>query len=372
MPEMTTLAHDILSLVRIPSVTGSETALADHLEARLSGRAVAQGSLLQRRDDSLILLPKDRALGPSGGGERPLIVLAGHIDTVPRGDAPEPGLQDGRVMGRGACDMKAGVAVMMNLAEELPARAGFADRAYVFYTGRGGICGRATRSRPSCRGNPGCGQRIWQSLLEPTNGHLELGCNGSIHIGVTVHGKACHSARPWKGLHPLQAVLPWLEEILQRSPREAEIHGVVFREVVTLTTVHAGEARNVVPASMTLNLNLRYPPDRSPAEAEEFALSLCPAEAEVRVLDHSPVGRIDLEAPLYRHLCDSTGLPRRAKQGWTDVARFTAAGVPALNWGPGDPELAHSGSECVEVDSADQCLSGMKRFFLGPGPLMLA
>jgi succinyl-diaminopimelate desuccinylase len=284
---------------------------------------------------------------------------------------------------------------MLALAEQVSPEAGFCRRAFMFYTGEEGPA-EANALRNILKCEPWLRRADLAILLEPTHGDLELGCNGSIHIGVTFRGKACHSARPWLGLHPLQAALPWFDRILRHPIREVEISGAVFREVVTLTTVHAGEARNVIPGTLAVNLNLRYAPDRSYEEAERLAWSLCPegtvrgqggsngpagnpegseaageskeSPVEAVLLDHSPAGRIDLEAPLYRHLCQSTGLPRRAKQGWTDVARFTACGVPALNWGPGDPELAHTREEWVGIEEAERCFGSMKAFFLGEGP----
>jgi succinyl-diaminopimelate desuccinylase len=368
---MSTLAESILALVRIPSVTDQEKPLADALERRLRQGSATTAHRCERIGDSLILLP------PEEENPRPLVVLAGHIDTVPRGEAPEPYEEGGTIYGRGAADMKAGVAVMLALAEGIANEDGFARRAFVFYAGEeGSVKGNALagilESMPLLRS---AGLAI---LLEPTKGDLELGCNGSIHLAVTFHGKACHSARPWMGVHPLKGALGWLEATLRHPVRAVEISGAVFREVVTLTTLHSGDVRNVVPATLSVNLNLRYPPDRTPEEAEAYAFSLCPRglaappggrpEAESVILDHSPAARVDLSAPLYRYLCESTGLPRRGKQGWTDVARFTAWGVPALNWGPGDPELAHTTEESVDAASAEVCLERMRGFLLGPGP----
>lgn len=364
---MDTLSQDILALVATPSETGREKDLADLLERRLRNGPAARGTALARHGDSLVLRPS--RCDP----ERPLIVLAGHIDTVPRGEAPEAELRDGVVVGRGSSDMKAGVAVMLHLAERIPPEEGFAERAFVFYAGEEGSA--ASNALPMvldseewlCRADLAL-------LLEPTSGCLELGCNGSIHAGVTVRGRACHSARPWQGTHPLLHALPWIDRMLHHPIRVAEIEGVVFREVVSLTTAHAGEVRNVIPGSMDFNLNLRYPPDRAPEQAEALIQGLCAGaggnagNANTVILDHSPAGKIDASAPLYRYLCESTGLPRRAKQGWTDVARFTARGVPALNWGPGDPELAHTRDERVEVDSVRACLEQMRTFLVSRGP----
>jgi succinyl-diaminopimelate desuccinylase len=362
---MSTLAQDLFTLVGIPSVSGEEQEIAGFLEARLRETAVAAGNVVVRVEDSVLLLPGPEA----AAGGRPLAVLAGHIDTVPRGEAPAPSMADGRVVGRGSADMKAGLAVMLHLASSLPASEGFASRAYVFYSGEEGSAAGNALPRILAAW-PQLTRAGLAILLEPTSGDLELGCNGSIHCEVSFRGRACHSARPWSGLHPLQPALPWIERILHHPIRAAEVGGVVFREVASLTRLRAGEVRNVIPGELVLNLNVRYAPDRDPAGAEDYALSLCPPpeEAESRVVDHSPAGRIDSDAPLYRHLCESTGLPRRAKQGWTDVARFTSAGVPALNWGPGNPELAHTAEEYVPLDEVDRTFRMMAAFFSGPGP----
>jgi succinyl-diaminopimelate desuccinylase len=429
------LGEEILALVRVRSVTGTEATLAGLLESRLRAGAAGRVHQVIRVDDTLLLVPNTLMFpdGQSVGG-RSIVVLAGHIDTVPQGEAPEPALRDGQVLGRGACDMKAGVAAMLQLAETLDPAAGFAHRVFVFYAGEEGPAaqnGLATvlADYPWLRG---AGLAL---LLEPTSGDLELGCSGSMHLTVTFHGKACHSARPWTGEHPLRHALPWLAEILARPIREAQIAGVVFRELVIPTRLRAGEVRNVVPGTLEVNLNLRYPPDRTPEEAEDLARSLFPAgtvfrrfgrrpstdgprfladeledgsagngegiaagpqnaggtsavevkspgtETEpqtagdpipgsitVELADHSPAGRIDLDAPLYQHLLESTGLPRRAKQGWTDVARFSVFGVPALNWGPVDPAYAHTKDEFVGIAEAEQFVARMRAYLLGPGP----
>lgn len=409
---MNDLGNEILDLVRVGSVTGHEAGLADRLERRLREGTAGRRHDILRRGHTLVVSPRGPGLGapaPASGSaadpdapdppvsapRRPMLLLAGHIDTVPRADAPDPARIGERVIGRGACDMKAGVAVMLSLLEELDPDEGFADRVYLFYEGEEGPASgnglrRILEEEPwLCRARLGI-------LLEPTRGELELGCNGSIHVTVTFTGRPCHSARPWMGRHPLADALRWFEEVLALPPRDASIAGVTFREVVTLTRLKAGEVRNVVPGTLEANLNLRYPPDRSRAEAETLLRSILPegakrggfvidAEADAdaganakavasspavtaELADHSPPGRIDLDDPFYRHLLESTGLPRRAKQGWTDVARLTAHGIPALNWGPGDPELAHTRDEFVDLAEAERCLAAMRHYLLGPGP----
>lgn len=374
------LATELLGLLEIPSVTGAESALAEALDSRFRKRLPA-GLTARRFGDSVVVAPHTVF---QGDGVRPLVVLAGHIDTVPIGEAWPPELRGDRIFGRGAADMKAGVAVMLRLLETLPPDAGFADRAYVFYAGEEGPA--ANNDLPNVLAAvPRLESADLAILLEPTAGALELGCQGSLHAQVTFRGRPCHSARPWLGLHPLPAALPWLEQVLRHPMRPVRIQGVEFIEVVTLTLLRSGEARNVLPGELMVNLNLRYPPDRTAEEAEAFARSLCPAPrplvessgpergeeevgVEVEILDHAVAGAIPMEAPFYRHLLETTGLPRRAKQAWTDVARFSVLGVPALNWGPGDPRLAHTRDEEIEIAHLDEVYRQMERFLSGPGP----
>ena len=393
---MRNLGDEILDLVRIDSVTGHEAELADRLERRLRGGPAGRGHDLRRVGDALVVSPRGMAGGETAApssrrsGSRPAILLAGHIDTVPRADAPDPAWREGRIVGRGACDMKAGIAVMLTLLEQMEPAEGFADRVFVFYDGEEGPAS-GNGLRQVMEAEPWLQRARLGLLLEPTRGELELGCNGSIHVHVTFTGRPCHSARPWMGRHPLADALPWFEKILRHPSRDAVIAGVTFREVVTLTRLKAGEVRNVVPGTLEANLNLRYPPDRSREDAEMLLRSVLPEGARCRgfvtgsattneawaeslppvtaeLADHSPPGRIDLEDPFFRELLEASGLPRRAKLGWTDVARLTAYGIPALNWGPGDPELAHTRDEFVDVAEAERCLAAMQRFLAGPGP----
>lgn len=386
------LATELLGLLEIPSVTGSEGALAGALESRFRTRIPA-GLSVHRFGDSVVVAPHSVFELPSSAAtmKRPLVVLAGHIDTVPIGEAWPPALRGDRIFGRGSADMKAGVAVMLRLIEEVPTDTGFADRAYVFYAGEEGPADK--NELPNVlNAVPRLKRADLAILLEPTAGVLELGCQGSLHALVTFRGRPCHSARPWLGLHPLPAALPWLAKVLRHPMRRVQIQGVEFIEVVTLTQLQSGEARNILPGTLAVNLNLRYPPDRTAAEAEAFARSLCPEprplrEAageipsagenrsseeevgiEVEIMDHAVAGAIPMDAPLYRHLIESTGLPRRAKQAWTDVARFSMLGVPALNWGPGDPRLAHTREEEVEIAQLEDVFAQMASFLTGPGP----
>lgn len=368
---MANLEREILGLVEIESVTRNEARLAGILESRWTnsapGRTVAGTHAVRRIGDSLLVTRHGTPAETAGG--RPRVVLAGHIDTVPLADCVAPAIHEGRVFGRGACDMKAGVAVMLALLEETDPDEGFAERSYIFYAGEeGGADGnelnRVLDEEPWLRSVD------LAILLEPTAAALELGCQGSMHVEVEFLGQACHSARPWLGRNPLEHALPWLDRMLHHPYREVALEGVTYKELFSLTQVHMGASRNVIPAALVANLNFRYAPDRSPEDAERFVAGFFPAAtiANSRIVDHAPAGAVRSDDPLYRHLLESTGLPRRAKQAWTDVARFSAFGVPALNWGPGDPGLAHTKNESVEIAESYATLESMRRFLLGPGP----
>ncbi len=384
---MRNLAEEILELVRVPSPTGQERALADLLEARLCACSDATGNRLLRLHNTLVYGPAHLMAGSrstEAAPSRPLVLIAGHIDTVPQADAPEPAMHGTRITGRGAVDMKAGLAVLLRLAETLPAGAGFADRVFILYEGEEGSEEEngLRRVLETCGWMRNAGLAL---LLEPSGGALELGCKGSIHLEVAFRGQSCHSARPWLGRHPLHDAIPWMQSILDLPIRDAEVGGVVFREVVTLTTLAAGVVRNTVPDTMRVNMNLRYAPDRGPDDALACALSLLPEGcavqghpgmpgdaagseiapgAEAVLIGHSRAGEVRVDAPLMRRLIRYTGLPRRAKQGWTDVARFTAAGIPAVNWGPGDSGLCHTAGEFADAAEAEDCLEMMRRFLL--------
>ncbi len=371
---MSDIAKTLEDLVRIESVTGNEGPVAGYVEARLAA-ATGRGQRLRRWDDGIVLGPET-----PGSSGRPLVVMAGHLDTVPLGKAWPPRVKDGWLHGRGAVDMKAGLAVMIHIAEELAADDGFSERAFVFYLGEEGPA-EGNSLGPLLQAESWLTDAGLALIHEPTDGDLELGCKGTLHCRVVFEGRSCHSARPWMGNHPLPAALDWMGAVLSQEERAVEIAGVTFREIVTITEVRAGEAKNIVPARLEVNLNLRYAPDRTPENAEAYARSLCPppgawqpegvsepVQVSVEVTDHAAPGQVDLSQPLLRHLLETTALPRRAKQGWTDVARFTSLGVPAVNWGPGKAELCHRADEAVELATVATCRDRVLQFLAGPGP----
>jgi succinyl-diaminopimelate desuccinylase len=340
-------APDLLAstaeLVAIPSESHGERAIVDHLEHEL-GRTPLD---VARVGENLVARTH---LG------RPLrLVLAGHTDTVPANGNLEARVEGDVLWGLGAADMKGGLAVMLELARAVPEPA--IDVSYVFYAGEevapdhNGL-GHLFRDRPDLVAGDVA------ILGEPTGGDIEAGCQGTMRIEVTLVGTRAHTARPWMGrnaIHRLGAVLRLVESFEERRP---VLDGCEFREALQAVAVGGGVAGNVVPDVATLTLNRRFAPDRTPAEAEaEVGALLAPAldeGDEVRVVDLAPAATPGLDHPVLAAIVERHQLPVRAKLGWTDVARFTSAGMPACNLGPGDATVAHTAQERVDRASLDR------------------
>uniref|UniRef100_A0A832HZY8 Succinyl-diaminopimelate desuccinylase n=1 Tax=Eiseniibacteriota bacterium TaxID=2212470 RepID=A0A832HZY8_UNCEI len=331
------LADLLETLVNIPSVTGQEAAIADFVAGRLTARAA--GEVL--RDGNGVVWR-----GPRRG--RPLVVLAGHLDTVPPNGNARARRDGDRLYGLGATDMKGGDAVMLALLETLDPAALAFDVAAVFYDAEEGPAagnglGRLLAAMPWLR------EARLAVLLEPTDGAVEMGCNGILNVEVTVRGVAAHSARPWTGVNAVERAAPWLAEITRVPPVAETVQGIEYRETLALTTLHAGRTRNVVPDTLVANLNHRFPPSRTMAEAEARLRARVPADFEFTVVDRAEPGLVCLDRPEVRAFVERFRLPVAGKQGWTDVARFTSAGIAAFNYGPGVPDLCHQAGEYCPI-----------------------
>ena len=355
MPMIARSRTDLLeTLVNIPSETGSEARIAGFLSERLA--AVGRGEIL-RSGHSLVWR------GPRGG--RPLVVLAGHVDTVPANGNAVARIEDGKLFGVGSTDMKSGDAVLLRLVEELePDQARF-DLAAVFYDAeegpaQGNGLGRVLREMSWLA------EAALAVLLEPTDLKVELGCIGTMNAEVRVRGKAAHSARPWLGVNAVERAAPWLVQVTKFPVTPASVQGIEYRETLQVTTLQAGAARNVVPESLVANLNYRFPPDRTVAAAEARLRSLVPPEFELEIADVAPPGRVCLDDPAVSEFVRRFGLKVAGKQGWTDVARFTEAGIPAFNFGPGIPELAHQRDEHCPLANLEPAFRHLADFLRGP------
>jgi succinyl-diaminopimelate desuccinylase len=329
------LAERTLQLVNVPSESRSEVALVALVRELLPGDALF--------DDGEVLLYGD----PSAP-----VVLAGHLDTVPaQGNIPGR-LADGAVHGLGASDMKAGIAVMIELARAgLPAR-------YLFFTREEVPVDESPL--PALFESGLIGDAQLAVVLEPTDCILHAGCLGNIQARVTFRGESAHSARPWTGVNAIHELVRGLAPLVRLEPLDVELDGLVFREVVSAVRVDGGIAANVIPAEAHAELNFRYAPGRTRAAAEARLASLVP-HGELDILSNSPSAPPSLTNPLLGRLREL--VPEVApKQAWTPVAQFAEQGIDAVNYGPGATAYAHRRDEQVPVANLERCYETLRAF----------
>jgi succinyl-diaminopimelate desuccinylase len=341
------------------SVSGGEGPLADAVEAVLR----AQPRLEVLRDGNCVVARTTL------GRER-RVVLAGHLDTVPLADPPNlpTRLVDGELWGRGTVDMKAGLVVFLALAAELgrPGTEPTSDVTWVFYdqeeveAHKSGL-GRLAAHRPDLLAAD------FAIVGEPSYAGIEGGCNGTIRVEVRTHGVAAHSARAWAGVNAIHLAAPILDRLASYQAREVEVDGLVYRESLGAVGIQGGWAGNVVPDACTVVVNYRFAPSTTSAEAEAHLRELFDG-FEVVVTDAADGARPGLDAPLAQAFADAvlgvTGGAAKPKYGWTDVARFSALGIPAVNFAPGDPLLAHKADERVPVAQLAQCRDALRAWLL--------
>ncbi|MFC5501015.1 succinyl-diaminopimelate desuccinylase [Lysinimonas soli] len=332
-------------LVDIESVSGGETAIADAVEAAL--RPLAHLEVI-RDGDAVVArtrLARERR-----------VVIAGHLDTVPvNGNLPSR-LEGDTLWGRGTVDMKGGCAVMLALAASITEPV--VDVTWVFYdheeveSSLNGL-GRLARNRPELLAAD------FAILGEPSNGEVEGGCNGTLRADITARGRRAHSARAWMGENAIHALAPVLTRLAAHQPESIEVDGLVYREGLNAVGISGGVAGNVIPDEAVVHINYRFAPSRDAAEAEAVVRGLFP-DFQVDIVDLAEGARPGLDAPLARAFVAAVGGEARPKYGWTDVARFSALGIPAVNYGPGDPSLAHADDERVPVEQIERCERGLR------------
>jgi succinyl-diaminopimelate desuccinylase len=349
------LAARTLELVDIPSESGHEAEIREHL-LRLVPAAL---SAEYAHDDAFLFVP-DRRPGV------PLVVLAGHYDTVPaQGNLPGR-ITDGAVHGLGASDMKGGVAVAVELVRALAEEAPGAYDVGLLLFGREELPAEHN-PLPALFADSGAVREVALAiLLEPTDGRLQLGCLGNVVANLVFHGTSGHAARPWLADNAIEHAVRGLAPIVSLERREAVAGGLTFYEVVSATRLAAGIADNVVPDRASAMLNLRYPPDRTPAEAEAYLESLVPAGATLEIVSHAPPGAVVSDSPLVQALRRVGELDVEAKLAWTNVADFTSRGIDAVNFGPGHTAYAHRRDELVEVAALVHAYETLRRFLAGP------
>lgn len=317
-------------LVDFPSVSGDEQALADAVEAALRGYPHLT---VDRYGNNVV------ARTNLGRAER--VVLAGHLDTVPIADNL-PSYVDGDLLyGCGTSDMKSGVAVALRLAATLPEPN--RDLTYVFYdceeveAHRNGL-GHLAKDRPDWLAAD------FAVLMEPSGAMVEGGCQGTLRAQIRLSGVRAHAARSWLGDNAIHHAAEVLTRLATYEPRRVEIDGLEYREGLNAVRIDGGVAGNVIPDECVVTINFRYAPDRSEAEAEKHVREVFDG-FELTVTDFAPGALPGLSQPAAQAFLAATGGQARAKFGWTDVARFSALGVPAVNYGPGDPDFAHKRDE---------------------------
>lgn len=337
-------------LVDVPSVSGTERGLADAVEHRLRARPW----LTVDRDGDAVVARTDL-----GCGRR--VILAGHLDTVPIADNV-PSHRDGdRIYGCGSSDMKSGCAVMLELAETLDQPT--CDVSYIYYDNEEVEAARNGLGRLAVH-HPGWLEADLAVLLEPTDGKVEAGCQGTLRAEVAVPGRRAHSARSWLGANAIHAAAPLLARLADYQPRTVSIDGCTYREGLSAVAISGGVAGNVVPDLCTVTVNFRFAPDRSEAQSLEHVQEVL-SPYDVRRTDSAPAALPRLEAPAVRDFIAVVGGAPVAKYGWTDVSRFAALGIAAVNYGPGDPNLAHTPGESVEVARVEQCAATLRRYLGG-------
>ncbi len=353
----TRLARRTLELCRIASPIGEERELADHVERW--ARAWFPPEEVYRLGHSLVL--------GNLRDTRPTVALVGHLDTVPaHPEDREARLEGGRVYGLGSSDMKGGLAVMMALAEDLPRAELPVNLVVVLYEREEGPYLESGLG-PLFEERPELGRVKFGIAMEPTDGVVQVGCVGSLHVTLRFHGRSAHSARPWQGENAIHKAGPLLAELLARPRREVVQDGFTFYEVMSITKVSGGRARNVVPERMELNLNYRFAPGKTVEQAQQDVRELVGEAAEVEFTDLAPSGRVCADNPLYQRLMALTGLPAESKQAWTDVARFAEFGVDAVNYGPGETAQAHQANESAPIAALGEAYEKLARFLKEAG-----
>jgi succinyl-diaminopimelate desuccinylase len=347
------LEADVAELTRvicdIESVSGNEAALADAIEA-----ALRKYSHLE------VIRDGDAVVARTNQNKGSRVVIAGHIDTVPvANNLPVQMLSMEReqvLYGRGTVDMKAGVAVQLKLAATIaqPNR----DVTWIFYdheeveSHKNGL-GRLAKNHPDLL------KASFAILCEPTSAQVEGGCNGTMRVELRFSGLKAHSARPWMGKNAIHAAADALQVLSSYEPEEVSVDGLIYRESLSAVLINGGIATNVIPDQCTVSVNYRFAPSKSASDAEGHLREIFPG-VELAVVDVAEGARPGLDQPEAASFVAATKTTPKPKYGWTDVARFSALGIPAVNFGPGDPSKAHADDEAVPVSQIYACESALR------------
>lgn len=337
-------------LCDIESVSGNERQIADAIEAALIGLPHLE---VTRSGDTVV--------ARTNRGRDRRVLIAGHVDTVPVNSNLPVRIEGSFLVGRGTVDMKSGLAVQLKLAAEITDP--IVDVTWIWYDHEeveaelNGL-GRLARERPDLL------EGDFAILGEPTNAKIEGGCNGTLRVDLTTRGKRAHSARAWVGINAIHLASPILSVLASYEPNEVEVEGLVFRESLGAVGIRGGIAGNVIPDECTVTVNYRFAPDKTGEEAiahvRELMSGIRDVEIEFSVTDLAEGARPGLDAPLAQEFVTAVGGTPHPKYGWTDVARFSALGIPAVNYGPGDSLLAHADDERVDTAQITECERGLR------------
>ena len=349
------LEGDVVELTRaicdIESVSGNEKELADAIE-----------SALARYDHLEIIRDGDAIVARTHFGHANRVIIAGHIDTVPVADNLPTKLlpmeREQVLWGRGTVDMKAGVAVQLKLAAAMTKANTNKDITWVFYdheeveASLNGL-GRISRNRPELL------DASFAILCEPTGAQIEGGCNGTIRVEVRARGVKAHSARAWMGKNAVHGAAEILNRLNAYEPQSVEVDGLVYRESLNAVMIKGGIATNVIPDECVVTINYRFAPSKTGQEAAAHLCELFDG-FEIGMTDLSEGARPGLDRPEAAAFVAAVGSTPQPKYGWTDVARFSALGIPAVNFGPGDPNKAHADDENVPVGQIYACEAALR------------
>jgi succinyl-diaminopimelate desuccinylase len=333
----------------IPSVSGDESALADLIEASITPLAHLE-----------VIRHGNTIVARTNLGRAQRVVIAGHIDTVPINDnVPTRDVAvDGEryLWGRGTVDMKGGVAVQLKLAAELTAPV--VDITWMWYDNEE-VAASLNGLNLLAADRPDLFAADFAILGEPSNGQVEGGCNGTLRAIVRAHGVRAHSARAWIGENAIHRVAPILSRLSEYRAKEVTVEGLAYRESLSAVRIVGGVAGNVIPDLCEVEINYRFAPSKTAADAAAHVRGVLEG-FEVEITDSAEGARPGLDAPIAQQFVAAVGAEPRPKYGWTDVARFSALGIPAVNYGPGDPHLAHHDEERVPLAQIDAVEQGLR------------
>ncbi|MBX3095127.1 MAG: succinyl-diaminopimelate desuccinylase [Cryobacterium sp.] len=351
--DLSASARDLTqTLCDVESVSGNEAALADAIEHALADAAHLEVARIG-----------NTVIARTNLGRESRVVIAGHIDTVPVNENLPTRVVDGWLWGRGTVDMKAGVAVQLALAAQVAEPV--VDVTWIWYDNEE-VDAELNGLRLVAEARPELLVGDFAILGEPTSGEVEGGCNGTLRASVRLRGVRAHSARSWVGVNAIHAAAPVLATLADYVPADVEVDGLVYREGLNAVAISGGVAGNVVPDECVVTVNYRFAPSTDAAAALAHVEQVFDGH-EVTLLDVAEGARPGLDHPAVQRFLRDVDATAKPKYGWTDVARFSGLGIPAVNYGPGDPLLAHADDERVELAEVDAVERRLRAWLTGSG-----